>query len=96
LDGGCHRFLCHAEPVSPRSGKKRAPCAGSGSAGTSLALTDQNTLNYFIYKGEAMGTQLALLESFAQHLGVPLRIIASNDIARLTFTSTTTRPTSWP
>ena len=48
-----------------------------------IALTDQNTLNYFIYRGEPMGYQLVLLESFAKYLGVPLRIIASNDISKL-------------
>jgi membrane-bound lytic murein transglycosylase F len=50
-----------------------------------VALTDQNTLNYFIYKGRPMGYQLTLLESFARHLGVPLRIIASNDASRLEY-----------
>ena len=50
-----------------------------------IALTDQNTLNYFIYKGEPMGYQLELLESFADYLGVPLRIIASNDISKLNY-----------
>jgi membrane-bound lytic murein transglycosylase F len=50
-----------------------------------IALTDQNTLNYFIYKGEPMGYQLALLESFAKYLGVPLRIIASNDVSKLEY-----------
>ncbi len=50
-----------------------------------IALTDRNTLNYFIYKGEAMGYQLSLLGSFAKHLGVPLRIIASNDISKLEY-----------
>lgn len=48
-----------------------------------LALTDRNTLNYFLYRGEAIGFQLDLLESFAGHLGVPLRIIASEDISKL-------------
>ena len=50
-----------------------------------IALTDQNTLNYFIYKGEPMGYQLVLLESFAKYLGVPLRIIASNDVSKLEY-----------
>ena len=48
-----------------------------------IALTDQNTLNYFIYRGEPMGYQFELLGSFAKRLGVPLRIIASNDISKL-------------
>ncbi|MCX6304625.1 MAG: transglycosylase SLT domain-containing protein [Bacteroidetes bacterium] len=50
-----------------------------------VALTDENTLNYFIYKGEPMGYQLVMLESFAKYLGVPLRIIASNDISKLQY-----------
>jgi membrane-bound lytic murein transglycosylase F len=50
-----------------------------------IALTDQNTLNYCIYKGRPMGYQLELLESFAKYLGVPLRIIASNDMSKLEY-----------
>lgn len=53
--------------------------------GYMIALTDRNTLNYFIYRGEPMGYQLTLLESFARHLGVPLRIIAANDISKLVY-----------
>jgi membrane-bound lytic murein transglycosylase F len=48
-----------------------------------IALTDRNTLNYFVYRGEPMGYQLELLQSFAKYLGVPLKIIASNDLSRL-------------
>ncbi|MFZ4523388.1 MAG: transglycosylase SLT domain-containing protein [Bacteroidales bacterium] len=50
-----------------------------------VALTDQNTLNYFIYKGVPMGYQLTLLESFAKYLGVPLRIITSNNVSKLNY-----------
>ena len=48
-----------------------------------LALTDRNTLNYFLYRGEPVGFQLDLLESFAGYLGVPLKIIASEDVSKL-------------
>ncbi len=48
-----------------------------------LALTDRNTLNYFLYRGEPVGFQLDMLESFAGYLGVPLKIIASEDISKL-------------
>ncbi|MCX6244994.1 MAG: transglycosylase SLT domain-containing protein [Bacteroidetes bacterium] len=48
-----------------------------------IALTDRNSLDYFIYRGEPMGFQLSLLRSFADHLGVPLKIVASNDISKL-------------
>ncbi len=50
-----------------------------------IALTDRNTLNYFIYRGEPMGFQLELLESFAKHLKVPLRIISDDNINRLEY-----------
>lgn len=50
-----------------------------------IALTDQNTLNYFIYRGEPMGYQLELLESFAKYLRVPLKVIASNNISKLEY-----------
>ncbi|MEI7983570.1 MAG: hypothetical protein WCI71_18120, partial [Bacteroidota bacterium] len=48
-----------------------------------LALTDRNSLNYFLYRGAPVGFQLDLLNSFADYLGVPLKIIASEDISKL-------------
>jgi membrane-bound lytic murein transglycosylase F len=51
--------------------------------GYMVALTDKNSLDYFIYRGMPMGFQLSLLRSFADYLHVPLKIIASNDISKL-------------
>ncbi len=51
--------------------------------GYMIALTDKNSLDYFIYRGEPMGFQLSLLRSFADYLDVPLKIIATNDISKL-------------
>jgi len=51
--------------------------------GYMIALTDKNSLDYFIYRGEPMGFQLSLLRSFAEYLNVPLKIIATNDISKL-------------
>jgi membrane-bound lytic murein transglycosylase F len=51
--------------------------------GQLIALTDYNSLNYFIFQGEATGYQLDLLHSFARSLGVSLKIIVSNDISEL-------------
>jgi membrane-bound lytic murein transglycosylase F len=50
-----------------------------------IALTDQNTLNYFVYRGEPMGYQLMLLEAFSKYLGVPLKIISSNKVSTLEY-----------
>lgn len=51
--------------------------------GCLVALTDVNSLSYYIYRGEPMGYQFELLRSFAEYIGVPLKIISSNDIAKL-------------
>ena len=48
-----------------------------------VALTDRNSMNYFIYRGEPMGFQLALLRSFADYLDVPLKVIVLDDISKL-------------
>lgn len=50
-----------------------------------VALTDQNTLNYFILRGAPMGYQLEMLQSLAKSLGVPLRVIASNNTSKLLY-----------
>ena len=51
------------------------------STGQLVALTDKNSLDYFLYRGEPKGYQLELLESLARYLGVSLRILASDDIS---------------
>lgn len=50
-----------------------------------IALTDQNTLDYFVLRGAPMGYQLEMLQSLAKSIGVPLRIIASNNISKLLY-----------
>lgn len=48
--------------------------------GTLTAVTDFNSTNYFIYKGEPMGFQFDMLQAFAQYLGVNLELIAENNL----------------
>lgn len=48
-----------------------------------IALTDRNSMNYFIDHGNPQGYQLDLLQSFADFLDVPLKIIVSNDVSKL-------------
>jgi membrane-bound lytic murein transglycosylase F len=50
--------------------------------GKIVALTDFNSTNYFLYKGEPMGFHYELLKSFSDYIGVNLEIITENDIAR--------------
>lgn len=46
--------------------------------GSLIALTDYNSTNYFIYKGEPMGFNYELLKAFSEYLGVDLEIVTDN------------------
>jgi membrane-bound lytic murein transglycosylase F len=48
--------------------------------GKLIAITDFNSTDYFIYKGEAMGFNYELLKSFSDFVGIDLEIIAENNI----------------
>jgi membrane-bound lytic murein transglycosylase F len=48
--------------------------------GKLIAVTDFNSTNYFIYKGEPMGFHYELLKSFSDHLGIDLEIVTENNI----------------
>lgn len=47
--------------------------------GKLVAITDNNPLNYFIYKGEKKGYQYDMLKDFADYLGVELELIVEDD-----------------
>ena len=46
--------------------------------GKLVAITDLNSTNYFVYKGEPMGFTYDLLKSFSDNIGIDLEIIAEN------------------
>ena len=50
--------------------------------GKLIAVTDYNSTNYFIYKGEPMGFHYELLKLFANHIGVDLEIITENNLEK--------------
>ncbi|MBN1388315.1 MAG: transporter substrate-binding domain-containing protein [Bacteroidales bacterium] len=49
--------------------------------GKLVALTDFNSISYFIYRGEPMGFQFELLREFADYLQIELEIITENDLS---------------
>src|SRR5210317_2115697 len=49
---------------------------------TLIALTDYNSTNYFIYRGEPMGYQFEMLKQFAEYLDVNLKLVISSDMHR--------------
>ncbi|MCU0363165.1 MAG: transporter substrate-binding domain-containing protein [Bacteroidales bacterium] len=48
--------------------------------GRIVAVTDFNSTNYFLYRGEPMGFHYELLKSFADYLGLDLEIITENHL----------------
>lgn len=50
--------------------------------GRLIAVTDFNSTDYFIYKGEPMGFNYELLKSFSDFIGIDLEIIAENNYDR--------------
>lgn len=46
------------------------------------ALVDNNSVSYFIYRGQSMGYEYELLNSFAKHIGVDLKIQVTSGIDR--------------
>ena len=49
--------------------------------GKLVALTDFNSISYFIYRGEPMGFQFELLQEFADYLQIELEIVTENDLS---------------
>jgi membrane-bound lytic murein transglycosylase F len=52
--------------------------------GKLVAITNFNTIDYFIYNGQPMGFQFELLQRFAEYSGMQLEIIACNDMNEIT------------
>jgi membrane-bound lytic murein transglycosylase F len=53
---------------------------GMRDRGKLIAVTDFNSTNYFIYKGEPMGFHYELLKQFSEYLDLNLEIVTENDI----------------
>ena len=55
---------------------------GMRKRGKLIAVTDFNSTNYFIYRGEPMGFHYELLKQFSEYLNLNLEIITQNDITK--------------
>lgn len=62
------------------SGKVTIDLDSIRSRGRLIAVTDFNSTNYFIYRGEPMGFHYELLKSFSDNLGLDLEIITENHL----------------
>ncbi len=48
--------------------------------GSLVAITDYNSTNYFIYRGQPMGYQYEMLQDLARHLDIRLEMVVSNEL----------------
>jgi len=48
--------------------------------GKLIAVTDYNSTNYFVYKGEPMGFNYELLKAFSDYVGIDLEIVGENNL----------------
>jgi membrane-bound lytic murein transglycosylase F len=51
-------------------------------SGTLKVVTDYNSVNYFIYKGQPMGYQLEMLQEFCNFLSLKLEVVVCNDMSK--------------
>lgn len=68
--------------ISPKEEVPRGAIQYIKDRGQLVAILEPNTLNYFIYKGEAFGFGLTLLEQFSLYLDVPLKVIACSTVSQ--------------
>jgi membrane-bound lytic murein transglycosylase F len=45
-----------------------------------IAITDFNSIDYFIFKGQPLGFQYELLQELSDHLGLPIEVKVNNDL----------------
>ncbi len=83
-------FLWSCEKGPRDSGKENGEFVFRGrtleeirESGRLRALTTYSGTSYFLYRGQAMGFEYELLERFADHLGVELEIVVSQNIDHL-------------
>lgn len=80
LIGACRRSGNDVSLLEPPEREKIPVLKKIIERGELIALTDFNSTDYFLYRGMPMGFQYELLEYFAKHLGVRLRIEVKNDM----------------
>jgi membrane-bound lytic murein transglycosylase F len=74
-------FSCSENPTNKDKNDSAAFDLDSIMArGKLVAVTDFNSTNYFLYKGEPMGFHYELLKAFSDHLGVDIEIVSENSI----------------
>ncbi len=75
-------FSCsHQQEISsPTSSANIRDLSEIRKAGKLKVVTDFNSINYFIYRGQPMGFQYELLQELSDYLGIPIEVKVNNDL----------------
>lgn len=74
---------CNKNPVVSKPQQLSYPdLDGLRGKGKIIAVTDFNSTDYFIYKGEPMGFHFELLKSLSEFIGLNLEIVTENNIIK--------------
>lgn len=71
---------CRDNPDRPFPKRRVRDLPDIQETGKLVAITDYNSTNYFIYRGQPMGYQYELLRDLARHLDINLELVVSNDL----------------
>lgn len=71
--------------ISPKKETPKGAIQYMKDRGQLVAVLEPNTLNYFIYRGEAFGFGLTLLQEFSMYLDIPLKIIACSTSSQASY-----------
>jgi len=71
---------CKTDPSRPSSRRNIKDLPQIIEQGKLIAITDYNSTNYFIYRGQPMGYQFELLQDLADYLNIRLEVVVSNDL----------------
>lgn len=71
---------CKSDPEQPQSRRHLKDLPEMLEQGKLIAITDFNSTDYFVYRGQPMGYQYELLQDLADHMNIRLEVVVSNDL----------------
>jgi len=75
-------YSCKTEEISPKVlAAQGIDLAQIRNKGKLSVVTDFNSINYFIYRGQPMGFQYEMLKELAKYLDIELELKTNNDVA---------------
>ena len=77
-------FSCshQQEITSPQSSSNVRDLSAIRKDGKLMVVTDFNSINYFIYRGQPMGFQYELLQELSDYLEIPIEVKVNNDLKK--------------